>query len=632
MSKFKEAVAAYKPATVLTKEPETSLPEIDFSEYASLVPTLDPIGPLIAKENETIDGLISSLGIVGAYKAFIHKMTPRVGRKSESIMISCPLPWHVDKNPSAWMNSDKNTWFCGACQRGGDIYDLAAIGLGYNIETYKDESFVDLRRDIARNFGYETYEAPGVESIIYKEEEKPAVNGFHKEPESATSPESVDDEEVDSETLDLEAAIQEKIENEEDFTINWREIVKPDTFIWKYMEAATADQNVEEFHFWNSLLALGMAVGRNVYANDSPPVYSNLFICLLGGSSTGKTKSRRYLDKMLLKVLPYDDSLDYPSGAKEIVQPNSAEFLIRSFSKPVESLTAAGTITITDYASVRGIIRFEELASYKAIAGRQGSDLGTRMLEFYDCKDRVSTGSLASGTTISGQPFASAFTTTQPRQLAKVLSQSDEDSGFLNRWLFVGGKSKPGIFWGGVRPDMTAAEKELFKIHVWGNTQRIVEMSDEAAWQGNKDLNDFIGPDKDKHDPALGRIDLTIKKLCLLFAINEMTTVISLEIYERVMKLYNYIKGYSLFKSENLQAASQRSEVENAIIAKCKDFYEKNNEWPTTRDLARSLARKVDGSLELMRILDGMAKAGFLIADIRKPKIGRPTTHYIVID
>ena len=422
MSKLQEALAARRAAIGVIDKPETALSEVDFSQYADLIPEAEPVDPVVAKTNETIDGLISSLGVVGAYKAFIHKMTPKVGRKSESIMISCPLPWHADKNPSAWMNSDKNTWFCGTCQRGGDVYDLAAIGLGYNLETYKEQSFVDLRKDIARHFGYEVYEQPHAEPILYVEPPKPVItpqkiNGTSKLANSANSP-AEPDEELDKEILDLEAEIQAKLENSADYTINWREIVKPDTFIWKYMEAATQDSNVEEFHFWNALIALGMAVGRNVFANDAPPVYANLFVCLLGGSSTGKTKSRRYLDKMLLKVLPFDDKLDYPDGAKEIVQPNSAEFLIRSFSKPVETLTAAGSVAVADYASVRGLIRFEELASYKAIAGRQGSDLGTRMLEFYDCKDRVSTGSLASGTTIAGQPFASAFTTTQPRQLA----------------------------------------------------------------------------------------------------------------------------------------------------------------------------------------------------------------------
>jgi hypothetical protein len=50
------------------------------------------------------------------------------------------------------MNSDKNTWFCGGCQRGGDIYDLAAIGLGFDIENYKNSQFVELRRAIASHF------------------------------------------------------------------------------------------------------------------------------------------------------------------------------------------------------------------------------------------------------------------------------------------------------------------------------------------------------------------------------------------------------------------------------------------------------------------------------------------------
>ena len=397
------------------------------------------------------------------------------------------------------------------------------------------------------------------------------------------------------------------------------------------MEIATKDRNVEEFHFWNALLALGMAAGRNIYVQDNPKVYGNLFICLMGGSGTGKSKSRRYIDSMLLRVLPFKEDMDYPDGAKEIPTPNSAEYLIKAFSKPVNGVSPMGSPIVVDYASVRGIIRFEELSSFKTIAGRNGSDLGSRMLEFYDGKGRITTGSRMSGDTIAVDPFASAFTTTQPRSLSKILSRADEESGFLNRWLFVGGKRKPQTFLGGLEPDMSDADKELFKIHVWANDERAVSFSKEAAWKGNKDLNDFIDADKDQFDPALGRIDLTIKKLCLLFAINEMTTEITLEMYERVMLMYNYIKAYAIFRFENLEQATQQSETELLVIEKIKEHYEKNNEWPTGREILRTVQRRVHGSGDLAKMLDGLVKVTELKTITTKPTgRGRPTVRYAI--
>ncbi len=171
MSKLKAAIAARQAPVTLERIPAKTLPEVNnnLTQYADLVPELEERSdPEYEQANKTIDELVDRLGIIGAYKAFIHKMEPKKGRKSESIMISCPLPWHEDKNPSAWMNSDKNTWFCGGCQRGGDTYDLAAIGLGYDIDNYKTTSFVELRHSIAQHFGYEVYQSAGQPYIIYE--------------------------------------------------------------------------------------------------------------------------------------------------------------------------------------------------------------------------------------------------------------------------------------------------------------------------------------------------------------------------------------------------------------------------------------------------------------------------------
>jgi hypothetical protein len=40
----------------------------------------------------------------------------------------CPLPGHEDKSPSFVVFVETNSWYCfGACQRGGDVIDLARI-------------------------------------------------------------------------------------------------------------------------------------------------------------------------------------------------------------------------------------------------------------------------------------------------------------------------------------------------------------------------------------------------------------------------------------------------------------------------------------------------------------------------
>lgn len=44
----------------------------------------------------------------------------------------CPLPGHDERSPSFTVFLETNSWYCfGACQRGGDVVDLAAAAWGY---------------------------------------------------------------------------------------------------------------------------------------------------------------------------------------------------------------------------------------------------------------------------------------------------------------------------------------------------------------------------------------------------------------------------------------------------------------------------------------------------------------------
>lgn len=44
----------------------------------------------------------------------------------------CPLPDHEDRSPSFTVDPEKNLWYCfGACQRGGDVIELARHAWGY---------------------------------------------------------------------------------------------------------------------------------------------------------------------------------------------------------------------------------------------------------------------------------------------------------------------------------------------------------------------------------------------------------------------------------------------------------------------------------------------------------------------
>jgi len=56
----------------------------------------------------------------------------KMRRMGERWVSRCPLPGHEDRSPSFTVYLATNSWYCfGACQRGGDVVDLAAAAWGY---------------------------------------------------------------------------------------------------------------------------------------------------------------------------------------------------------------------------------------------------------------------------------------------------------------------------------------------------------------------------------------------------------------------------------------------------------------------------------------------------------------------
>jgi hypothetical protein len=135
-----------------------------YKEYQDTIPDISNPKTDFSKK---VDEIIDRLDIIAFYKMFCGKMTPEIGKRRESIMISCPKPNHPDKNPSAWISLDKQTWFCAGCNEGGDGYDIAAYNLGFPVPGYKTgRSFHELREAIVGKLGYTTITPLGMKGPI----------------------------------------------------------------------------------------------------------------------------------------------------------------------------------------------------------------------------------------------------------------------------------------------------------------------------------------------------------------------------------------------------------------------------------------------------------------------------------
>lgn len=655
LTKFKAALAAKRQREAAA---QASVVEHD----ADLVPDL----PFERSDADLeMDRVIESIDILDAYRRWCGKMTPKVrGGQREGIQISCPIPGHEDTHPSAWINLDKQLWHCGACDQGGDKHVIAAYHFGYTVPEYKEgKNFVELREKMAEDYGFRTLVHPGG-VVAYLEERSDQVDNDSEESDPLDHiPETPGQEERDGapssgnkavqdegsvRSLDERvggslpstssaavtpissapsAPVEESVEEYDRFpSLNWKPIVPTDTFLDSYMSLTTTDDSPEEFHFFNALVAISFAIGRDVRLFDQPFIYGNLFTCLLGTTGSGKSKSQRYLMDVLRDALPYDRKNPNTKGVRIIKDAASAEVLIDKFNHPVEDPTNPKKIAYN--APVRGLIEYNELSGLTNRSIRTGSALTPTLLSFADTVPIVSTTSRTHGDSEAVDPFACATTTVQPGAITTLLNKVDAANGFLNRWTFVPGTSKPSFGINRHTVDITLASPLLSDIFGWAGSFAADEYID---WQpeAEKTFIDFlhgkIEPDhKKKRNDLSKRVDLLLKKITLLLVANKMHRVVELEDVEHALGMYEYFdETYDILAG--ILGGSYSFEMELAIMT----LLQKYPEGLTLSQIDRSFRRRKYTSEELERKLKAMSSMGKIESvQLNKGRVGRPSIKY----
>lgn len=564
---------------------------------------------------QELDRIIENVSVLDAYNTWCRKMVPVVkGGQREGIKISCPIPGHIDSDPSAWINLDKQTWFCGGCQIGGDKYDIAAYYLGYPVPGYKDGSnFHQLRQKMAESFGFRVSSTPGGQTLII-----PPVE----------APESDEDDRPEPPSAEVIHLIDDANEEPDLPSLDWRPIVPKDTYLDAYMKATTVDDVPEEYHFFSALLALGFALGREVTLFDSVPIYGNLFICTLGRSGIGKSKASRHLNQLCKLALPYDRSRIPSKGVLKVNAPGSAEALIHQFMAPVED--PANPKKIAYYAPVRGLIDFNELSSLVARTNRIGSAMKPTLMEFYDMEALIQTSSMTTGSKEAHEPFASALTTSQPLALRGLINEADDVSGFLNRWLFVPGKEKPRYSVGGAAVDMSSVVPYLERIAGWASSfghGEQIEWSEEAFVVWDKFFQDTLEPIRKKAQNALlVRADLTLKKLMLLFAANRMEKTLSEQSVLDALYMFPYIKAaYGVPEAQIGNTIN--NEISEVIMNQVSKYSTKGG--ITAARLWDNIKHRKYDKKRVVDVLTTLVKMGLIEENaVNTGRVGRPSVRY----
>lgn len=576
-------------------------------------------------EDDLIDGALKRVSVIEAYEKWCGKMQPaRRAGQTEGVMISCPIPGHRDSNPSAWANTEKDTWFCARCQQGGDIYDIAAYYFNLPVPGYKSgKSFHDLRRSMVQDLGYVVQKATveGQPDNIYLPVPEPvapvvpAVAPVVSVDTVEASIERINDALLEAET-DLDFIAPE---------FDWRAIVPEGTFLHDYINACIVDDAAEEYHFWNGLVAIGVAVGRSITLYDSLPVYANIMLCILGQSGDRKSRSMSHMKNLIRESLPYEANNPVNNGVRMVQGAASGEAIISVFQRleydPTDPKRIVGPLP------VRALIDYSELSDLVGRAARQGSVIKTVLMQVADTDRSISTVSVTRGEVVADKPFGCVVTTTQPESLKDLVSEGDTTSGFLNRWIFASGKPKTKVAIGGAKVDMLPVVDAYKRIH--GQVPREIQWTEGAAKLFTEHFHSSIEPVQ-HNNPVLGRLDLIEKKLILLLAINSNLDTVSEEIVHQVIMMHSYLVKVYGITSKRIQKNSINTQIHAEIMRHIERLTVKFPQFgPSKKQLKDCVKHKGWDPVVSQRILELIAKDEQVEVSMGDPsKPGRKTEHY----
>lgn len=576
-----------------------------------LVPDIEPYER--TPEDEAIDAAIARVGIVEAYNRWAGKGTVDAGSKREGIKVRCPNPSHPDKNPSAWLNTDKDVWVCGGCgMEGGDKFDIAAWHFGMPVPGYKGDQFPELRRRMASELGVSV-----VKSITGKSLVAPSSD----DADTDLDPDS-DDEQDNVVHLTPGERAEAELLLKQIPKLDWRSITSGDTFLGKWMTEMESITIPSDYLFWLGLQALGFAIGSDTVLDDHPPVHGNLYVVLVGGSGGGKSQAQSRLTWLLREALPYDDTDPTSSGTKIIGSPGSGEALVNAFVR-IEQIDD----NPPQFFPVRGLVRFSEMSELMGKAERAGNTLKTKSMELYDSYDVVDGGvTVGRGNIQAHGPFCSIITTTQPSSIRENLQVQDARSGFGNRWVYIIDNPKGYIpLPAKDTPDIDGLSAVLRGIRAFYSTKPKMIWSSEGRAKFVEWAMNVVGPYKMKEEddfaPMMARADLTIKKLILLLAVDRKEREISARTVEDATWFWGYLEATYRYVTSELGAGPSR-DAQKRITQILVDWEESGRKRPpTSRDIIRAAGANYD--LMLMKnVLKTMVEMGLVSEEVHKPKGG----------
>lgn len=613
---------------------------------------------------------LRQLPLLEVYQRWFNPQSVRPGGGDE-VNCSCfNTDFHRggDANPQLGFNTAKNTYYCHACNVTGDIVDLTAIKYGFanaswqcsdndvhEAVRYAGEELLNMvfRKTAA---GYQRI--PEYQPLSITAQPRPALTlgTFSPNGPTATPPltlatfhaSTVEAMHPNLENLAPEPYAGPRPEDTDtepeisaNFELDWKSFVPHGTPLDNYMRTVTVDDSPEEFHFWNFMSLIGLALGRKVFLPDVKPVYGNMLLCLVGRTGQGKSRSENYVSELIRTGMPFNEDDHFTNGVRIVKNPGSGEYLASVFKHEVPDptvITAKGkkAPTLTN-PSVKALIRWPEMATMVGKSASRGSIVQTTVIDLYDTPDAIGGGSLTHGSYEAKNPFGSVTTTTQLSQIRRLVTTDDASSGFLNRWWFVIGKTKDFQPWG-TYVNTAPLKHDVEMLVKWAETKfrnndGFQNMSKDAVTVASEFLVNRCHPlEASEHDEMLRRAVLTFKKLILLFSANMMETEVSVQAVEQAKTAFEYL----ISCMQHIGVRIGQTDFEIAIDDVQEAILNSGTSGITARDLKRIVKRKSKQTTESIDThLKNMELTGRIELRITPQpagRVGRPTKRYFLCE
>jgi len=245
--------------------------------------------------------------------------------------------------------------------------------------------------------------------------------------------------------------------------VKYTTLVKPNTFIGKYMSYMAGLETPSSYDFWTAVWLTSLALGRGLtVSRPRIPVHMNWYIILCAES--GLTRKSTAVDKATHVARAYLKMI----GGDDVT-------LIEDKTIP-EALEATLNLATREHGHAHCTIAISELVRFLG-RERYNMSMPGLLTDLYDCPDqRRSPGTLSRGPSVIEEVYVSFLSASTPSWLAKSVNPNVVEGGFTSRVIFVHAeRRKQQVAWPDADGGTTVIELADIMRHMSSQAKLITE-------------------------------------------------------------------------------------------------------------------------------------------------------------